>query len=237
MQVKIIYENSSISAKVISGWGVSYLVDGHILFDAGEKFQPLFKNMKNMNINLADIKTVVISHDHWDHTGGLWELLKRREGIKVYVCPGFGDEFKKRIKELGGELVEAAGIIQIAVNIYTTGEIAGEYKGLSMPEQSLIVKTGQGISVMTGCSHPGILEILGKIKEGFPGEKIYSVFGGFHLNDKDEDFIDQVVEGFQEMGVEKVGASHCSGDKAEELFRNKYKNDFIDVKAGMTIEV
>ncbi len=237
MQVRVIYENSSISAKFISGWGVSYLVNGHILFDTGEKFQPLFKNMKNMNINMADIKTVVISHDHWDHAGGLWEFLKRRGGIKVYVCPGFGDEFKKKVKELGGELIEAAGVIQIAANVYTTGEIAGEYNGLSMPEQSLIVKTGQGISVMTGCSHPGILKILKRIKEGFPGENFYSVFGGFHLNDKDEDFIDQVVEGFREMGVEKVGASHCSGDKAEELFRNKYKNDFIDVKAGMTIEI
>ncbi|MEA3493003.1 MAG: MBL fold metallo-hydrolase [Candidatus Margulisiibacteriota bacterium] len=237
MQIKIIYDKESTSSKLLAGWGVSYLVDGHILFDAGEKFQPLFKNMKNMSVGINDLDTAVISHDHWDHTGGLWELLKRRAGIKVYVCPGFGDEFKNRIKELGGELVEADGITRIDADVYTTGEIAGEYKGLSMPEQSLVVKTGRGISVMTGCSHPGILKILGKIKEGFPGEKIYSVFGGFHLNDKGEDFIEKVVEGFREMGVEKVGASHCSGDKAEELFRNKYKNDFIDVKAGMTIEL
>ena len=237
MLIKIIYENGSISAKFVSGWGVSYLVNGHILFDAGEKFQPIFKNMKNMNINMADLDTVVISHDHWDHTGGLWEILKRRKGIKVYICPGFGDEFKKRVKELGGELIEATGITQISPNVYATGEIAGEYNGLFMPEQSLIVKTDRGISVVTGCSHPGILKILRKIKEGFPGERIYSVFGGFHLKDKDEDFINQVVKGFQEYGVKKVGASHCSGDRAKELFENKYKNDFIDVKAGMTIEV
>ncbi len=237
MQIRIIYENGSISSKFMFGWGVSYLIDRNILFDAGEKFQPLFKNMKNMNINIADIKTVIISHDHWDHTGGLWDILKRGKGIKVYICPGFGDEFKKRIQGLGGESVEANGITQITPNVYTTGEIAGEYNGLFMPEQSLFVKTDRGISVMTGCSHPGILKILGKIKEGFPGENIYLVFGGFHLMDKGEDFINQVVKEFQELGVKKVGASHCSGDEAKELFRIKYKDDFIDVKVGMTIEI
>lgn len=237
MQIKVIYENGSISAKFMFGWGVSYLVDGHILFDAGEKFQPLFKNMRNMNISMTDLDKVVISHNHWDHIGGLWEILKRRKGIKVYICPGFEDEFKKRVKELGGELVEATGITQITPNVYTTGEIAGEYNGLFMPEQSLVVKSDRGISVMTGCSHPGILKILGKVKEGFPGENFYSVFGGFHLKGKDEVFINQVVEGFQKLGVKKAGASHCSGDKAKELFRIKYKDDFVDVKAGMTIEI
>lgn len=237
MQVKVVYDSESISSKLLTGWGISYLVDGRILFDAGEKFQPLFKNMKNMNINMADIKTVVISHNHWDHTGGLWEILKRRKGIKVYICPGFGDEFKKRVKELGGELIEATGIAQISPSVYTTGEIAGEYNGLFMPEQSLVVKTDRGISILTGCSHPGILKILEKIKEDFPEEHFYSVFGGFHLKDKDEGFINFVVKGFQEYGVKKVGASHCSGDKAKELFRIRYKDDFIDVKVGMTIEI
>ena len=144
MQIKILYENVSISTEFISGWGVSYLVDGHILFDAGEKFQPLFKNMKNMNINIAEIDTVVISHNHWDHAGGLWEILKRRKGIKVYICPGFGDEFKKRIEEFDGRVIEAGEITKVETNVYTTGEISAEYKGLSMPEQSLVIKTDKG---------------------------------------------------------------------------------------------
>ena len=65
--------------------------------------------MKQMNIDPANIEKVVISHDHWDHTGGLWDLLEERKGLNVYSCPGFSWEFNEKVDTAGGFLQEADG--------------------------------------------------------------------------------------------------------------------------------
>ena len=52
--------------------------------------------------------------------------------------------------------------------------------GKAIPEQSLVLNTSKGLIVMTGCSHPGIADMLENIKASF-GKDIYLVFGGFHL--------------------------------------------------------
>ena len=105
MTFTVLYDNSTHNPSILSGWGFSCLIDEHILFDTGEAPDSLFHNMDQLNVNPEKIESVVISHDHWDHTGGLWELLKKRKGLKVYACPGFSSEFKKRVTALKGTLI------------------------------------------------------------------------------------------------------------------------------------
>jgi len=180
---------------------------------------------------------VVISHDHWDHMGGLWEVLKKRKRLPVYACPNFNAEFKTKVKKLGGKLNETVDFSEISENIFVTGEIAGEYKGEYMPEQALVLKTGNGISVITGCAHPGIVKIVKKAKDYFTGENIYAVLGGFHLANKDKIFIECIADEFKKLGVKKAGPTHCSGKPAEDIFRKKYGTDFIPLKAGQDLSV
>lgn len=195
------------------------------------------ENIENLNIDITKIKAVVISHDHWDHWGGLWELLKRKKGIMVYACPHFGREFKERVKELQGALIEVDKSKEISKNIFVSGEIPGAYHGRYMPEQALIIKTKNGITVITGCAHPGIVKMVRIIKEKFLRERIYLVFGGFHLKEEDRRAIEIVTERFKEMDVQKVGPTHCSGKEAERIFKNKYGKDFIPIKVGETLDV
>jgi len=89
------------------------LIDEKILFDTGENGQWLMENMGNLKEDKNKIKAVVISHDHWDHTGGLWELLKRKKGLIVYACPNFSPEFKEKAKGLKGKLVETEKVTEI----------------------------------------------------------------------------------------------------------------------------
>ena len=235
MEVKIVFDNDVINNKLSNGWGFSCLVDNRILFDTGEKADYLFNNMENMGINASCIEAVVISHDHWDHTGGLWELLRKIKGIKVYTCPGFSKGFKDKVRESKVELIEAEKIIKITKNIFITGEIIKGQNGI--PEQALIVKTDKGITVITGCSHPGIVRMVEKVKEAFPFEKIYLVFGGFHLMDKDKREIRFIAEKLKEIGVEKVGPTHCSGYDAKMIFKENYGDNFISIKAGQVFKV
>jgi len=235
MEIKIVFDNDVINSKFSNGWGFSCLVDKRILFDTGEKAEYLFNNMKNMSIDVTCIETVVISHDHWDHTGGLWELLKKKSGIKVYACPNFSSEFKNKVRKFQGELIETEKIIEITENIFVTGEISKGQNGI--PEQALVVKTGKGITMITGCAHPGIVRMVEKVKEAFPSEKIYLVFGGFHLMDKDKREAKLIVEMLKEMGVEKVGPTHCSGYDAKVIFKESYGDNFISIKAGQVFEI
>ncbi|MDP8233815.1 MAG: MBL fold metallo-hydrolase [Candidatus Saelkia tenebricola] len=251
MKVEVLFNNDVLNKKFSAGWGFSCLVDSCVLFDTGESGKYLFNNIKIMGVDISRIETVVISHDHWDHTGGLWELLKKRKGLKVYACPGFSREFKEKVKKLQGELVEIDKFTKIACSgntndftgqssgeeIFITGEIAGSYDGQYMPEQALVVKTENGISVITGCAHPGIVKMVEKVKEEFPEEQLYFVFGGFHLMDKDKRAIEVVVEKFKEMDIRKVGPTHCSGKEAEKIFKDTYGNGFISVKAGEVFEI
>ena len=237
MEIKVLFDKLNVNEKFSAGWGFSVLVDDCILFDTGEKPSLLLKNMESMDADISGIRAVVISHDHWDHTGGLWKILSAREGLEVYGCPGFSSGFKSKVCKLKGKLIELDKVTEIAKGIYATGEIPGEYKGQYMPEQALVVRSDNGISVITGCAHPGIVEILGKVREAFGSEDIYLVFGGFHMTGKDKRTIDIIVEEFRKMGVKKVGPCHCSGDEAEGIFRDEYKDDFLQVKAGKVIEV
>jgi len=237
MTIKIIFNNYSLNEKFDNGWGFSCLVGNNILFDAGERSEYLFNNMKLMDINIKDIETVVISHDHWDHTGGLWELLRKKKGIKVYSCADFSEGFKEKVKKSGGILKEVDKFMKVAENIYTTGQITGRYKDNYIAEQVLVVKTKIGLVVITGCSHPGIQKIIKIIKENFPKETINLAFGGFHLMDKDRREIKLITGELKAMGVKKVGPCHCTGYEAQAIFKEFYGDDFINIRAGQIFEV
>ncbi len=123
MEIKILFDSKGLNRKFSIGWGVSYLINSQVLFDTGERSSYLFRNMGHMGINISDIKAVVISHDHWDHTNGLWDLLSKRPGLDIYVCSGFSKEFRNKLAKYKCNIIEAASFMKIADGIYTTGQI------------------------------------------------------------------------------------------------------------------
>jgi 7,8-dihydropterin-6-yl-methyl-4-(beta-D-ribofuranosyl)aminobenzene 5'-phosphate synthase len=240
MEIKVLYDKSSSRDDIKTGWGLSLFIGGKTLFDTGENGGWLLENMEISGMNVSkDVENIVISHDHWDHTGGLRDVLLLLKGrvVPVYVCPGLSGETRKMIECMGCRLVEAFGCMRVSENIFTTGELPGSYKGLPMPEQAVVIRTGNGISVVTGCAHPGILNMLDRVKGMFKKEKIFMVAGGFHLKDAGMETIEHVSAKFLEIGVEKAGPTHCSGDKAERVFIRSYGDNFIRVRAGDSIIV
>jgi 7,8-dihydropterin-6-yl-methyl-4-(beta-D-ribofuranosyl)aminobenzene 5'-phosphate synthase len=236
MKLQVIFDKLALNKKLQIGWGVSFLIDNRILFDTGEKGPWLFQNMQVLGIDPLGIESVVISHDHWDHTGGLWDILSKNS-IKVYACPGFSKSFLAKVKEKNAELIEVDRPVEISHNIFITGEIPGAYNGRYMPEQAMVLKTVNGLTIITGCAHPGIVKMIDRIKVKFPDEPLYLVMGGFHLKDIDKRGVEIIVEKFKKAGVAKAGPTHCSGSKAEDIFKRLYGKDFISVRVGQEIEV
>jgi len=217
MEAVMVYDNYTTDEKIIHGWGFSCFLDGHILFDTGEDGGKLLANLQALNINIADIDKIVISHDHWDHQGGLWALLEKRKGMKVFSCPGFTQEFKDKVKEFNGVLVELTDLTEISKGIFSTGEIIGTYNGNPISEQVLLCITEEGMSVITGCAHPGIINIVEKALTLFPDQKLNTLLGGFHLYKSSEKEAKDVYNKLKEYGFTNYGGTHCTGDFAKQF--------------------
>ena len=193
--------------------------------------------MKSVKVDVAEIKDIVISHDHCDHTGGMGEVLRRNSEVNVYVCEGFGAEFKANVKKYKQKILEVNSFTNIRKNLFSTGAIEGIYRGGVIEEQSLVLLTSKGITIITGCAHPGIVNIVKQVKGLFPQERIYCVLGGFHLKDMSDNDIIMVCDRLKDIGVLKAGPAHCSGDKGIRIFEDKFNCDYIRVGAGVEIEV
>ena len=233
MRLRVLFDKEVMSQDFEGGWGVSYLVDDDLLFDTGEKFSYIEKNSKLMGIDLMKITKVVISHQHWDHIQGLDGLLEMNKGITVYVCAHSNKNFKDRILKQKAKLVEVKEKINIKEGVYSSGECLISYKGEKIAEQSLIIERGKDLVLLCGCAHFGVLNIIEKVRRSF-NKDIYCLIGGFHLMDKEKRFIEYVVRECRKA-VKKIAPSHCTGFLGVSLFREVFKEDFLEIKVGKEI--
>jgi 7,8-dihydropterin-6-yl-methyl-4-(beta-D-ribofuranosyl)aminobenzene 5'-phosphate synthase len=236
MQIKVIAVGSTKWQRFIHRWGVSFLIGEDLLFDTFGDPGVLLRNARRFNVDIAKIKHIVLSHDDWDHISGLWYLLPSRNDIAVYICPGFRQEVKDRIASFGVKIIEAKEAIQIEENIYSTGEFYGESKGEKIYEQSVVIRTTNGLAVICGCAHPGIENIVRQVKELYH-KNVHSLIGGFHLKDNNGARNMRIVSELKACGVCKVVPMHCTGKRAEEIMRTVFGTGFVSIKEGGAIEL
>ena len=104
----IICDNNSKNPALEASWGFSCLIEGFknkILFDTNSNGELLLKNMHLLGVIPEDIKTVVLSHHHWDHTNGLSVFLSKNPDVSVYIPESFPSEIKANIKKLGSNYI------------------------------------------------------------------------------------------------------------------------------------
>ncbi len=236
MKIVLIAQGSTEWQRFIKRWGVSFLIGDDVLFDTFGDLGTLLRNMRKLKIDPTNIKHIVLSHDDWDHIAGLWYLLPNRKDITVYICPGFKPKIKGRIASFGVKLIEAGEPVQVKDNIYTTGELYGESKGRGIHEQSVVVKTSDGLAVVCGCAHPGVLNIVTATKEHFKANVNWLV-GGFHLKNNTDEVNGRIIESLKQSQVRRVMPMHCTGKRAVELMRSKFGSGFSWLKEGDVVEL
>jgi len=129
-----------------------------------------------MDIDPKSISKIVISHIHNDHVGGLEGFLEKNSKVTVFIPASFPDSFRNMITVKGTKFINVSEPRKISDFIYSTGELYGHPE-----EQSLIVESRQGLIVITGCAHPGIVNIVEKAKKMFPEEEVFLVLGGIQF--------------------------------------------------------
>jgi 7,8-dihydropterin-6-yl-methyl-4-(beta-D-ribofuranosyl)aminobenzene 5'-phosphate synthase len=103
-------------------------------------------------------------------------------------------------------------------------------------EQSLLLSTGSGVTVVTGCAHPGILSTVERAKE-MTGRDVLVIIGGFHLFKDSDASVRRIVSRLQELEVRWAAPCHCSGDSAIKRFADAYGDAFLLCRAGAVIPV
>ncbi len=211
MKITIIYDNEVLKAGLKADWGFSCFVEVYgrkILFDTGANGSILVGNMEKLGIDPAVVEEIFISHSHFDHIGGLSYFLKRNK-VKVYIpfsCPE---------PEGASEVVKIKDATEIHNNIFSTGE-------LQNLEQSMVIRTGNKLTVIAGCSHPGVGNII-KAASDFGRPDV--LIGGLH--------------GFNEFGLledlRMICATHCTQYKEE--IKSRYPGKYIDGGAGKIIKI
>ncbi|MDO9514931.1 MAG: MBL fold metallo-hydrolase [Syntrophales bacterium] len=213
MRVTIIYDNEASREDLRADWGFSCLVEAHgrrILFDTGAKGDILLGNMKKLDIEPTSIDDVFISHADWDHMDGLEGFLKENSDITLYIPPSYHTP-----PDSVSEVIVVEGPTEIHEGIFSTGELGGI-------EQALIVTTEKGPVIITGCSHPGVGDIL---EAASTHGKVYALIGGLHGSKE-----------FERLeGIDVVCATHCTEFKAQ--IAALYPDTCIEGGAGRIIDI
>ena len=212
MNITILYDNESRAEGLQADWGFSCLISHggvNLLFDTGANGAILLQNMRTLGIEPGSIHEVFISHNHFDHAGGLSSFLNENKEVTVYA-----PESLKGIKS-AREVVYVSEPFEIMDGFYTTG-LLGDV------EQSLAVRTEDGLVVIVGCSHPGVKSILNAVKRfGTP----FALIGGLH--------------GFSEFEVLQplrlVCPTHCTQHIAE--IKARYPEKYVRGGVGASIDI
>ncbi len=232
MRIVVTFDNTVAVDGLQEGWGFSCWVeteDGVVLFDTGSHGDTLLANMEMLGLSPKRIQAIALSHFHWDHTGGLLELLEEREGAPVFMHRGFSPRFAKEVARIGGEPCWVENEIELMPNVHITAPVSGV-----VPESALVVKGDRGLLMITGCAHPGVVRMAEYVKKTF-GEAPVAVMGGFHLLDHSETEVRRVMERLYALGVREAGPTHCTGDAAIALFRSQWPGEFLPLGVGREI--
>ena len=275
IRITTLSENTAGIGEFLGEWGLSVLVETKetiVLLDAGQRYS-ISHNADTLGIDLSKIEKVVLSHGHFDHTGGLRELLRRmRKTVEIIAHPdiwqvkyarreGEPDRYigipfrQNELESLGGVFHLSSQPVRIAKDVMTTGEIpmittfekidaalfvqegSGWKPDKVLDDQALIVKTKQGLVVILGCAHRGMINTLYHAQQIAGTPEIHAVIGGSHLISASEERLWQTIAALKDLGVHRLGLCHCTDLPAAAVLAQEFGEHFFFNKAGTIVHL
>ncbi len=234
---------------------------GHFLFDTGQGFV-LKHNADALDIDLSQADGIILSHGHYDHTGALPELLALAPNASVYAHPDFAQAKYSRKRDvpmhaIGApqmtipkeRFVSTIGHTTQPGGLFITGEIPritefedvggsfyldekGDREDLLLDDQAMFFHTQEGVVILLGCAHSGVVNTIMHVCELAKTSKIHGVIGGMHLCNADDERIAETVRYLQTMNVSLLAPVHCTGFSAVAKLHTQLPDAFHECTVG-----
>lgn len=271
IRITTLVENTVFRTGLLAEHGLSFWVEyggKRILFDTGQS-EIVIDNANSLGIDLAEADAVVLSHGHYDHTGGLAAVLGIASKAAVYLHPAaIEPKFKRqgnKAKAIGmpssareiilrRQPIWTEGPTQIFTGVTVTGQIprlnsledVGEdffldadcrkHDGL-YDDQALFCQSSNGLAVILGCAHAGVINTLNRIADLSEEKQFYAILGGMHLLNASRERIEGTTAVFREYNLQKIGPVHCTGAEAGEEFRRVFPEQRLKCSVGERIDL
>jgi len=269
-RVVILVENTAPLPGLRGEYGFAALIEHggkKVLFDTGSH-DALIHNSMVLGIDLSDLDAVIISHGHFDHTGGLRPLIEKHHIPVIYAHPRLfyprpfplgngtyreiGCAFSRQdIESRDIRLEEVDSFREIWPGVCISGEIPrrtgyedvgghfkvninGQILDDHIPDDmALIIKSEEGLVIVSGCAHAGMVNIINYALTKTGADKITAFIGGTHLITASEERLQKTVADLKKINVDKIILSHCSGFYAAARLYNELGAKVIKGDAGM----
>jgi 7,8-dihydropterin-6-yl-methyl-4-(beta-D-ribofuranosyl)aminobenzene 5'-phosphate synthase len=253
IRITTLVDDTSSNSKLLAehGWALWIEYGKHkILFDTGPG-NVIQTNAAQLGIDLSETDAIVLSHGHYDHTGGLIQVLDAAPQTKVYLHP---EAVKPKFSCYGNQSCHSIGMPtkaaqsmrehssaqniawmkeprEIFPGLVATGSIRQltEYEDVGGPfyldalgtqpdplldDQALFFESNQGLVVILGCAHAGVVNTLHHIMDLSGQKRFFTVLGGMHLGSASPERIARTIDAFRFHDVARLGPAHCTGKKA-----------------------
>lgn len=276
LKVTVLVENSVEAiypTGLLAEHGLSLYIefrDKKILFDTGQT-DILIRNARVLEIDLKKLDAIVLSHGHYDHTGGLKALLEYlQKPIKIFAHPDvflghyycrngkytyIGIPYKRELLEsLGAEFVLTKEPIEIFPDFFVSGEVPrhtpfekidkkmvfATKHGFSpdpiLDDLSIFIKTDEGVLVLLGCAHAGLINIL-EYAKSLTRKEVVGIIGGTHLISATARQLKETLKYLDNLYLKFFSPIHCTGYKMRMFLRNRYKKIFAWGGVGKIFEL
>ena len=229
---QILYDTSGAAVPGLKpdfGYAVYIHADGkRILLDTGTDPDVMEHNLITAGVDVDELHMVVVSHNHYDHAGGLKRIRTLNPDVPVYLPPN-------QVFAVDGEIIEDH--LQVTPNILVVrGRTDVPTAGIS-DDLSVVLRSRSGPYVLSTCSHSGVEQIVARAVE-LTGEQVYYFSGGARLVNRPAGDTRLVAETLQKHKVQVVSPSHCSlSHRVDREFRETLGEAVVSSQLGKKIEI